>query len=174
MIEYRMAQLSDAEQVAALHAQSWRRTYRGNFPDAFLDGDVFENRRGVWRERLTTPTPNQLVCVAVEDTDIRGFVCAYGAHHAEYGSLIDNLHVTSDHKRQGIGGALMRQAGSWLMSAYADARVYLWVWELNATARRFYEGLGARNAGVFEVANSVGGTSRNCRYFWERPDRLGV
>ena len=52
MIEYRQAQLRDAEAVALLHARSWRENYRGAFTDAFLDGDLPGERLRVWRERL--------------------------------------------------------------------------------------------------------------------------
>ena len=43
-----------------------------------------------------------------------GFVCAYGTHDPQWGSLIDNLHVLAAHKRTGIGATLMRRAGAWL------------------------------------------------------------
>ncbi len=37
----------DAEQVAALHADSWRRHYRGAYADSYLDGDVVAERMQV-------------------------------------------------------------------------------------------------------------------------------
>jgi len=49
----RDATISDAEGIAQLHTDSWRRTYRGMMSDAFLDGGALDNRRTVWRERLT-------------------------------------------------------------------------------------------------------------------------
>ena len=45
MIEYRSAELSDANAIANLHARSWREHYRGSFDDAFLDGDLVGERR---------------------------------------------------------------------------------------------------------------------------------
>src|SRR5262249_26463470 len=38
------------------------------------------------------PVANQLVQLAVAGTDLVGFVCVYGAHDPQWGSLIDNLH----------------------------------------------------------------------------------
>jgi hypothetical protein len=47
----RDATIADAERIAQLHTESWRRTYRGMMRDAFLDGGALENRRHVWLER---------------------------------------------------------------------------------------------------------------------------
>ena len=172
MIEYRSARLSDAAAIAALHARSWRESYRGAFLDAFLDGDLPAERLGVWRERLASQPANRLVQLALGGAELVGFVCAYGAHDPEWGSLVDNLHVSSAAKRSGIGAALMRQAGAWLAQAYPAAGVYLWVLEMNAPARRFYERLGARDAGVSTMETHGGAVVRSCRYTWPRAEHL--
>lgn len=171
-MQYRGAEPADADAIASLHTQSWRRTYRGNFPDHFLDGDLLSNRREVWRARLDCSTNDQFVCVAADGAQLAGFLCAYGYEDPEWGCLIDNLHVSEDYARSGIGAALMRRAGNWLASTYGRRRVYLWVWEKNEVAKRFYEGLGGENAGTIERQNNSGESSRNCRYVWSGPDVL--
>src|SRR5256885_6167892 len=98
---YRVAERRDATLIANLHADNWRRTYRGNFRDAYLDSDVVSDRRAVWRQRLDEPQPNQCVYVACDGTSIVGFICAYGAHDPEWGSFVDNLHVTVESQRRG-------------------------------------------------------------------------
>jgi GNAT superfamily N-acetyltransferase len=172
MIEYRPATAPDAESIADLHARSWRENYRGAFRDAYLDGELPAERLRVWRERLDRPAGNQLVELAVDGANLVGFVCAYGAQDPGWGSLVDNLHVVHALKRSGIGSALMRQAGTWLASRYPDLEVYLWVLEVNSSARRFYEHLGARNAGVSTMETHGGAVVRSCRYTWPRPDVL--
>jgi ribosomal protein S18 acetylase RimI-like enzyme len=173
-IEYRPAEPSDAEAVAALHARSWRESYRGSFHDAFLDGDLVGERLRVWRERLDRPRVDQFVQLAVAGTSLVGFVCAYGAHDPAWGSLVDNLHVATAAKRSGIGAVLMRQAGAWLAAQYPDSGVYLFVLEVNASARRFYERLGARNAGVSTMETHGGAVVRSCRYVWPSPKLLSA
>jgi ribosomal protein S18 acetylase RimI-like enzyme len=111
VIEYRQAQRRDAEAVALLHTRSWRENYRGAFTDAFLDGDLLGERLRVWHERLGDPPGNQLVQLAVDGENLRGFVCAYGGHDPEWGSFIDNIQVARASKRSGIGSSLMKQAG---------------------------------------------------------------
>jgi GNAT superfamily N-acetyltransferase len=172
MIGYRPATTSDAEAIASLHARSWRENYRGSFHDAFLDGDLVEERRRVWRERLVRPPGNQLVRLAVEGSNLIGFVCAYGAQDPTWGSLIDNLHVARAAKGNGVGASLMRQAGAWLARLYTDMGVYLWVLEVNAPARRLYESLGGQNAGVSVMETHGGAVVRSCRYTWLRAERL--
>jgi len=172
VIEYRLAGPSDAEAIASLHARSWRENYRGSLLDSYLDGDLPGERLRVWRERLDRPPANQLVRVAAEGSDLVGFVCAYGAHDARWGSLVDNLHVSGAFKRHGIGSSLMRQAGAWLAGSYAELEVHLLVLEVNAPARRFYERLGGRNAGVSTMEGHGGSVVRSCRYTWPRPERL--
>ena len=44
MLRFREATRADAMAVARLHAESWRVHYRGAYRDAYLDGDVVEDR----------------------------------------------------------------------------------------------------------------------------------
>jgi ribosomal protein S18 acetylase RimI-like enzyme len=172
VIEYRPAGPPDAEAIALLHTRSWRENYRGSLSDAFLDGELPDERLRVWRARLVEPPRNQFVLLALEDSELVGFVCVYGAHEPHWGSLVDNLHVARDVKRSGIGSALMRQAGAWLAQSYPGLAVYLWVLEVNSPARRFYERLGARNAGVSVMETHGGAVVRSCRYTWPRSELL--
>ena len=174
MIEYRPAKPPDSEAVAFLHAHSWRENYRGAFSDAFLDGDLPEERLRVWRERLGRPPGNQFVRLAVDGANLVGFVCAYGAHDLQWGSFVDNLHVATASKRNGIGSSLLRQAGAWLADRYPDLGVHLLVLEANSSARRFYERLGAQNAGISSMETHGGALVRSCRYTWPRAELLSA
>jgi GNAT superfamily N-acetyltransferase len=171
MVEYRPANYGDARSVAALHAENWRRAYRGNFRDEYLDGDVFSERQSVWDSRLGRPAGNQHVCVALQGARVVGFVCVFGSQDREWGSFIDNLHVHAEVQRLGIGSTLMRKAGGWLSSEFPNERAYLFVWEFNP-ARARYERLGGLNTGMVERENPGGGTGRYFRYVWERPQQL--
>jgi GNAT superfamily N-acetyltransferase len=169
-MKYRPARSSDARQIALLHADSWRRTYRGLFSDDFLNYEADADRTRVWNERLGCSRADQFVCVAEDSGIVKGFICVYGNEDPEWGSLIDNLHVTFTSKRQGLGTMLMTEAFKWLESIFATEPIYLWVMENNAPARQFYEKLGASNAGAIDKANPVGGGSAmNCRYTWPSP-----
>lgn len=163
---------NDCEAIAALHTSSWRRTYRGMMSDAFLDGPALDNRRRIWRERLTVANPRQFVCVADLNANVVGFICAFVDHDAVWGSYIDNLHVAPDMHRAGIGRALMRRASEWLCAVAPRAGVYLWVMEANTPARSFYHRFGARDAGTVSLEDPGGGRAPNCRYVWSDPGTL--
>jgi GNAT superfamily N-acetyltransferase len=165
----RIAAAADAEAIAVLHTESWRRTYRGMMADEFLDGAALGNRRTVWRERLHGAAPGLHVCVAEHHKRIVGFVCAFANHDPNWGAYIDNLHVAHDWHRRGVGRALMRSTAEWLCGLQPDGGVYLWVMEANAPARRFYERLGASHAGNVNLEDPGGGSAPNCRYVWTSP-----
>jgi hypothetical protein len=72
-IVYRPATPQDADAIAALHADSWRRNYRGAYADSYLDGDVLGDRRVVWAARLATDAADRRTIVAESDSRIGGF-----------------------------------------------------------------------------------------------------
>ena len=44
-VQYREATEHDADANGALHADSWRRYYRGAYLDSYLDGDILSVRQ---------------------------------------------------------------------------------------------------------------------------------
>ena len=173
-VTLRMAQPGDAEGIAVLHTESWQRTYRGMMTDEFLDGRALENCRAVWRERLQASDANQFVSVAQRGSVRVGFICVFVSGDPASDSYIDNLHIDASMHRQGLGRALIGSAAEWLCAVPPDRGVYLWVMEANASAREFYDRLGARNAGTVVLDDPGGGRAPNCRYVWADPRLLLV
>jgi len=144
-LEIRFAGPSDADAIADLHAESWRSAYRGLFADAYLDGEVGEERRRQWTQRLRTePRPDQGVLVAMADGVCVGFICIYLEAEPGWGPLLDNLHVRPELKGRGIGQRLLEAGAAWMRTRGAYDCWYLWVLEGNAPTRRIYEHLGWR------------------------------
>jgi len=74
-LQLRLASPADSERVAWLHADRWRRHYRGAYSDAFLDGDVEADRRAVWARRLHDPDAASATIIAEESAEsLVGFV----------------------------------------------------------------------------------------------------
>ena len=164
---------ADADAIARLHAESWRRTYRGMMRDEYLDGDVVGDRLRVWAERLTSPAANQAVFVSEDGGELAGFVCIYGDHDARWGSLVDNLHVQPDAHRRGTGRLLMREAAAWCATVHPGRGMYLFVMRANANAIAFYDRLGGVNVESIDHENSAGGgTAHVFRYAWANPRAL--
>lgn len=107
----RAADAGDAEGVALLHADSWRRHYRGVYSDAFLDGDVASDRLAVWSARLAAPAGSETV-VAEQGGQLVGFVHVVFGADPRWGSLIDNLHVGRHLRGNLHSGATRRRPGT--------------------------------------------------------------
>jgi ribosomal protein S18 acetylase RimI-like enzyme len=174
---FRLASADDAEAVANLHADSWRRHYRGAYSDAFLDGDVLGDRRAVWAERLREPDPRRYTILA-EDGRLVGFANTVFEHDPKWGALLDNLHVAAGHKRRGIGARLLALTAQAVTGRPNATGLYLWVLEQNQGARAFYEARGGKCVGraLVEppggVAGRLAGSPVKLRYAW--PEPIGV
>lgn len=141
--QYRLSGASDAPAVAALHADSWRRHYRGAYSDTFLDGDVETDRVAVWADRLSQLAEGHFTILAERDGRLVGFVHTVLDADPSWGALVDNLHVRHGQKRSGIGTRLLGEATQILLERRPTVGLYLWVLEQNTAAQAFYEERGA-------------------------------
>ncbi|MDH3593802.1 MAG: GNAT family N-acetyltransferase [Rhodospirillales bacterium] len=141
MTEFRDAGLVDADAVAALHAESWRAHYRGILPDAYLDGQVFQERRAFWQDALRNPRVDDLTIVSAEATGLTGFVSVVRDGEPGFGAVIENLHVRPQLCGRGLGRRLLGEAVARLMAAGVPSAC-LWVYDVNEAAIGFYARLG--------------------------------
>ncbi len=156
---FRSAGPDDAERVAALHADSWRRHYRGAYADSFLDGDIATERRAVWSQRLATPA-NTATVVAEQDDQFVGFAHVMFDKDPKWGSLVDNLHVHYSQHRTGIGTQLLARAAQAVLEGATGNSIYLWVLEQNTAAQKFYYAIGATCAETGTVPPPGGDPTR--------------
>jgi GNAT superfamily N-acetyltransferase len=172
-IRCRPAQLRDVEAIAALHADSWRRNYRGAYLDSYLDGDVLSDRRAVWRGRIMSPEATFRTIVAQRDEAFAGFAHTKLDDDPTWGALLENLHVVHELKGQGIGTRLMAASARAVLDATAGAGLYLWVLDVNTAAQVFYAARGGVEAGR-EMRGPFpgGGTALGRRIVWPDPSTL--
>ena len=174
----RVAGTDDVETVATLHADSWRRFYRGAYADSFLDGDVVADRRAVWSGRLAaTPAEpaepaGSRTLLAEDEAGPVGFVHVIFDADERWGSLVDNLHVTHSRRRGGIGTTLLTRAAAAAAEYATNPSLYLWVLEQNTEAQRFYSSLGGTPVETADVpapggvAGRLNGSPRGLRIVW--------
>jgi len=163
---------ADALVLARLHAESWRSAYRGLFSDTFLDHEVHAERLQAWTERMTALAPADLGFIAEIDHGPVGFIFVRAAHDPAWGTLVDNLHVASGLRGQGLGRQLLATAMRELLSRGHRHPVWLWVFEQNEAARRVYARLGGREA-ERAVDRSFDGAERaKWRVVWQSPEAL--
>jgi ribosomal protein S18 acetylase RimI-like enzyme len=176
-VAYRRAQPSDAEAIAVLHADSWRRNYRGAYSDSFLDGDVSVDRLEVWTSRLRSPDPGAHTVVAEADEGFVGFGHTILEADTKWGALLENLHVIHDRRGDGIGTQLLARSAQ-AASAASSPGLFLWVLERNTAAQAFYQ----RRGGVCVerqlvdppggIASRLAGAPARLRYVWPDPSQL--
>jgi GNAT superfamily N-acetyltransferase len=161
--------------VARLHADSWRRHYRGVYSDAFLDGDVHTDRLAVWSERLCKGDGVGETILAEDDGSPVGFIHVVFDQDPRWGSLVDNLHVAFRLQRRGLGASLMKRAATDVIERSPSSGLYLWVLEQNTSAQAFYEARGGREVEREAVTAPGGvpgrldGAPQKLRYVWSDP-----
>ncbi len=162
----RNATLADAESVAAIHIENWRAGYRGHMTDTYLDRDITLERREIWQTRLANPGPTEQVLLAMDGEQIVGFSSLIGRDDERWGNMLDNLHVSGEHKGRGVGELLLRETAARFEEHYPALGMYLWVLEANHGARRFYERMGGVNAESDHWAPPDGSSLPCLRYVW--------
>ena len=144
MVKIREASIDDCSIIAAIHAQSWQRAYRGILSDQYLDHEVGSDRLQIWTDRFANPSANQRILCLESAHEIVGFVCAYFSEDGAFGTFIDNLHVSHAVKRCGYGARMVKRIADLSRAQFDESRVYLWVLADNQPAVSFYERIGGR------------------------------
>ncbi len=177
-LRFRAACPGDAQAIAALHAGSWQRHYRGAFSDAFLDHDAAGYLLPLWTERLATPDLRARTILAERNGPVVGLACTILGQDATWGAFLDNLHVAYGLKRQGIGTRLLALTAQAVLDWSPSSGLYLWVLEQNSDAREFYTARGGACAERCQVPPPGGDPTRlngkptGLRYAWRDPSQL--
>jgi hypothetical protein len=175
-LTFRAAVTDDAQAVAELHADSWRRHYRGAYADAFLDGDVARYLRPLWADRLAAPMPRARTILAECDGQLVGLAHTFLDEDPAWGAFLDNLHVAHWLKRRGVGARLLTLTRQAVRGWSASSGLYLWVLEQNADARAFYAAQGGACVERDDVPPPGGDPARltgnpmGLRYAWRGCD----
>ncbi|GAB3447485.1 GNAT family N-acetyltransferase [Actinophytocola sediminis] len=172
-MRFRTAGQDDALAVAALHADSWQRHYRGAYTDEFLDDEVPGFLTTLWAERLATASPHTVLAEC--DGELVGFAHTMLDASPAWGALLDNLHVRSTRKRQGLGGQLLAETARAVQRSRPTSGLYLWVLEQNSAARTFYAARGGESVEHADAPAPGGrparlnGKPRCLRIVWRAP-----
>jgi len=133
-MKIRRAAPSDFQSIAAIHAESWKDSYADELPAEFLAGRIDRVLVRYWRE---IEIQREDVVLVAEEDSLAGFAAIW----CRPIPFLDNLHVIPSQRSQGVGSALMRAAAKELIRK-GHQTAYLWVFENNKRALRFYERLG--------------------------------
>ena len=134
MIKIRPATKSDLQDIISIHVESWKDAYADVLPAEFIAGQLHRELARHWRE---TEIQNQDIVLVAEQDSLVGFAAVW----CRPVPFIDNLHVRPAHRSKKIGSTLMQAVAIELIKK-GHRTAYLWVFESNEKAIRFYEGLG--------------------------------
>lgn len=133
-MKIRSATKKDFPVIAALHIRSWQNAYAGILPESFLGAPLEREFTRYWRH--VDMRIEDVVLVAEKD-GLCGFIAAW----CRPNPYIDNLHIKPSLRSKSIGTALLKSAVEELL-ARGHKTAFLWVFENNHKAARFYKRMG--------------------------------
>jgi len=142
-IAVRRATAGDAPGIARVRVDSWRTTYRGMIPDAYLDGMQVDASTALWDRVLTAGANTTSVFVAEHGTDVVGFACGTMLKEPKHGldAELAAVYLRREFQHAGLGrrfvGAVVEA-----QRAHNATGLLTWVIAGNKGARSFYEALG--------------------------------
>lgn len=159
--------MDDAMDIATVHVESWRATYRGLLPQDFLDELDPVQRCAVWKRIMSGQGPRERTVVALEAGEIVGFanVCPSRDSDATSGTVgeVASIYLLSSLWGKGFGRQLMAGAVSALVEdEFSEAT--LWVLQGNERARRFYAAGGWTSDGTVKQDAIRGSVVHEVRY----------
>ena len=133
-MKIRRAKQSDLQGIASIHIESWKDSYADVLPAEFLAGQIKRDLERHWND---IEIQNEDIVLVAEEISLVGFIAVW-CHPIPF---IDNLHVRPVQRSKKVGSSLMEAAAKELINA-GHKTAYLWVFESNEKAIRFYERLG--------------------------------
>jgi GNAT superfamily N-acetyltransferase len=170
----REARQEDAAAIARVHVDSWRTSYRGIVPEAFLASMSYEDFENHWRGWLRgVGDPRWAYRVAeLPSGRIVGFASGgpqQGSAYSDYAGELYALYLLREHQRAGIGRRLFGSVARGLAEG-GNASLLAWVLARNPS-RRFYEAVGGKLLGSQEI--EIGGTRlEEVAYGWPAIERV--
>ena len=149
----RQARIKDADSIARVHVESWKTTYAGIVPDAYLSSLNAEPRAEMWREWLNAG--NTLIFVAEDETGVFGFANGGKSRDAieGYDAELYAIYLLQQKQRQGVGRSLVQKLAQALRSKGFRSLI-VWVLPKNPSVD-FYRSLGG--SPVAEKDIEIGG-----------------
>lgn len=144
-ITIRPALVADADAIARVRVESWRASYRGIVPDAYLDGMKTEDSSRLWVRVLGAASDAACTYVVEVDGELVGFAAGITLAEPRLGfdAELTALYLLPAVQRAGIGRRLLAQVAATLSAAGAP-NMLVWVLAQNRKARDFFEGLSAQ------------------------------
>ncbi len=140
-VKIRRAVLEDAESIALVQVESWRKTYAGILPDAYLESLNIEKHSMLWRQNLRSG--QTFAFVAEDPWGIFGFISGGPIRDAieGYDAELYAIYLMPARQRRGVGQELaLTLRDALLMESFSS--MVVWVLEQNLPGVSFYRKIG--------------------------------
>ncbi|WP_347860904.1 GNAT family N-acetyltransferase [Salimicrobium sp. PL1-032A] len=148
-MQIRRASIQDAYGVAKVQVDTWKSTYEGIVPEAYLDEMTHENREEKWRYIIE----KGMVFVAENDSgEIIGFSSGGPERSDElddYDAELYAIYIRKEDQRKGIGRKLVTPVVQELLECGMTSMVVAVL--SDNPFRHFYEALGAEKIDRMKV-----------------------
>ncbi len=143
-ITIRRAAPADAEAIARVRIEGWRRSYKGLVPQASLDAMSVEASVPMWKRVLAASGDRASVFVAESGDGVVGFASGNRLDEPRHGcdSELSAIYLAHEVQRHGLGRRLVGTVAA-DRAAHGAGAMIVWALAGNAPARRFFEALGA-------------------------------
>jgi len=163
---------ADAEALAQVHVASWRETYRGLLPDAYLARMSEQAHARRFAAGLIHPGPDDATLAAADRRGIVGYIQGGPSRRKLAGEAeIATLYVLKSAQGRGLGGRLLTEAARTLAARGALSLV-ISVLRDNIPARGFYEHLGGEAEAARLEPGPGGALLHEVAYRWGDIRRL--
>lgn len=139
----RNAKIEDAAEIAKVHVDSWRSTYKGMISERVLQSLSYQERENLWKQVLN----REKSCVDVaenETSDIVGFASWGRERTGKYSTFQGELYaiyLLAEVQGIGLGKQLIYKVAQSLKKQGLSSML-VWVLADNQKARGFYEAFG--------------------------------
>lgn len=175
MFTIRQATMADISGVTKVHVENWKETYKGIFPDDFLEQVSYKTRLERWELTFEKAIEGgSMTHVAVNHSDeIVGFSLAGTMRDAtlrmRYTCELYGIYVHPVYQEQGMGKQLMLASAMYMRSLHHE-RMGLWVLKENPS-KGFFEKTGAEQM-YNKPVEIAGETFENLALGYENLDQL--
>jgi ribosomal protein S18 acetylase RimI-like enzyme len=151
----RRAVPEDAPSIGLVQVESWRKTYAGIVPDAYLAALDDEESAAKWKQHLQAGRMS--IFVAEDQWGIFGFISGGGLRDPieGYDAELYAIYLMPARQRRGVGQELtLTLRESFLMNGLSS--MVVWVLERNLSGVSFYKRMGGIQ--IAQKTIDIGGT----------------
>lgn len=154
-MQIREADYRDAQQIANVHVQSWRTTYRNIVPNDYLSNLSAEQRQKMWESSMNASTRENKTYVIDDQGVIVGFVNGGPSRNKDYRheAEVYAIYLLENYQRKGLGSQLFNHIRAYFLEKGYETMM-LWVLRDNSSLM-FYQKQGGTIIG--ETTITIGG-----------------